>query len=115
MIGRLRSFLVHAALRLWPLRFGLGRVIRVVGLPEPGTTFATRSLRGLPLRLQFDPRSCQGRFLYYRGLYEERSILKLRELLRPGMTVVDAWDHGAGCSRSSPKRVWQPCCGTTCG
>jgi FkbM family methyltransferase len=88
-MARLGSLVAYVALRFWPFRFGLGTIIRVVGLPAPRQALVTRRLRGLPLRLQFNPRSCQGRFLYYRGQYEERLIAKLGELLRPGMTFVD--------------------------
>ena len=76
-------------LRLWPFSFGIGRIARLIGLPAPVPRLVTRRLRGFPLRLRFNPHSRQGRYLYYRGLYEELLILTLRRLLRPGMTFVD--------------------------
>jgi FkbM family methyltransferase len=76
-------------LRLWPFSFGLEGLVRLIGLPAPAPGLITRPLRGFPPRLQFNPRTYQGRFLYYRGPYEEPQIRTLRRLLRPGMTFVD--------------------------
>jgi FkbM family methyltransferase len=84
-----RSLLALVVLRLWPFPRGLDRIVRIVGLPAPAPRLVTRRLRGLPLSLRFNPRTCQGRFLYYRGLCDEALIHKLRQLLRPGMTFVD--------------------------
>jgi FkbM family methyltransferase len=39
--------------------------------------------------LKFKPSTYQGRFLYYRGMYEERVIRTLSKLLAPSMTFLD--------------------------
>ena len=57
--------------------------------PTPTQPIVTRRLRGFPLRFQFQPDNAHGRLLFYRGLAEERLILRLRQLLRPGMTFID--------------------------
>lgn len=89
MTGRLRSLLARVTLRLWPFPLGVGAIMRLIRPPAPAQPVITRRLRGFPLRFRFQPGSPHGRLLYYRGLAEERLILKLRQLLRPGMTFVD--------------------------
>jgi FkbM family methyltransferase len=63
--------------------------MRLVRPPAPTQPILTRRLRGFPLRFRFSPGSPHGRLLYYRGLADERLILRLRQLLRPGMTFID--------------------------
>jgi FkbM family methyltransferase len=63
--------------------------MRIIRPPAATQPVITRRLRGFPLRFRFNPGSAQGRLLYYRGLSEERLILKLRQLLKPGMTFID--------------------------
>jgi FkbM family methyltransferase len=58
--------------------------------PVPAQPFVTGRLRGFPLRFRFDPSTLNGRLLYYRGMCEERLIVRLRRLLKPGMTFIDA-------------------------
>jgi FkbM family methyltransferase len=57
--------------------------------PTPPAARTTRKVRGFPLRLTFDPRTYLGRFLYYRGLYEDATMQFMRRILRPGMTFLD--------------------------
>jgi len=76
--------------RLWPVPYGVTRILRVIRPPPVrAAQLLTTRLRGFPLQLRFDPRGAQGYFLYYRGVYEERLLRKLRQLLAPGMTFVD--------------------------
>ena len=48
-----------------------------------------RSVRGYPIRIGFDGASYIGRFLDYRGIFEEAIIGKLASVLQPGATFVD--------------------------
>ena len=50
---------------------------------------SVRSLRGFPLRIEYDPATYVGRFLEYRGMYEEALIRTMARLLRPGMVMLD--------------------------
>jgi FkbM family methyltransferase len=86
---QLRSLLAHAALRLWPFQFGIGTIMGLIRPPVPTQPLVTGRLRGFPLRFRFNPAPVHGRLLYYRGLAEERLILRLRRLLKPGMTFID--------------------------
>lgn len=74
--------------RVWPLSWGLERLMSVLE-PQPPRGRTTRRLRGVPLSLTFDAESYLGRFLYYRGMYEDASMRVLRRVLRPGMGFVD--------------------------
>jgi FkbM family methyltransferase len=47
------------------------------------------SIRGFPLRISYDPNTYIGKFLYYRGIFEEQVIAKISKNIRPGMTVLD--------------------------
>ena len=89
LTAHLRSLFARVALRLWPFPFGIGTIMGVIRPPAPAGRSATVRLRGFPLRFRFDPSPVHGRLLYYRGLCEERLILKLRQLLKPGMTFID--------------------------
>ena len=89
LTAQLRSFLAHAALWLWPFHFGIGTIMGLIRPPVPAQPLVTRGLRGFPLRFRFDPSPALGRVMYYRGLAEERSIVRLRQLLKPGMTFID--------------------------
>ena len=64
--------------------------MRLIRPPVPTQPLVTGRLRGFPLRFRFDPSHVNGRLLCYRGMCEERLILRLRHLLKPGMTFVDA-------------------------
>jgi len=54
---------------------------------RPG--LAVTRLRGYPLRLEYDRGSYLGRFLEYRGMYEEALIKTMFRELRPGGCMVD--------------------------
>lgn len=90
LTAQLRALAARAALRLWPFHFGFGTIMGLIRPPVPTQPLVTRRLRGFPLRFRFDPSHVNGRLLYYRGMCEERLILRLRQLLKPGMTFVDA-------------------------
>ena len=49
----------------------------------------TTRIRGYPLRIGFDGGSYIGRFLHYRGIFEEGVIRKMASVLSPGMGFVD--------------------------
>lgn len=83
-----RSGCAHVLFRAWPLTYGLERLMSSLN-PSPPAGVVTRKLRGFPVRLTFDPGSYLGRFLYYRGMYEDATMRLLRRILRPGMTFVD--------------------------
>ena len=51
--------------------------------------WAVTKLRGYPLRIEYDRGSYLGRFLEYRGMYEEALIGTMARLLVPGHCVVD--------------------------
>ena len=77
-------------MRNWPLTAGVETLMHLLALPEPEGEFAVCRLRGFPLQLKFKPTTYMGRYLYYRGMYEDGVIRALGRLLRPGMVFADA-------------------------
>ncbi len=84
----LRSGFARALFRAWPVAHGVERLMDAVN-PMPPAGPVTTTLRGIPLEFTYDPRSYIGRFLYYRGMYEEATVEVLRRALRPGMNFLD--------------------------
>ncbi|MDY6895578.1 MAG: FkbM family methyltransferase [Thermotogota bacterium] len=76
-------------IRLWPSYIGLSRVFDFLMPLNPPNDLVVKKLSGFPLKLQFKPSTYLGMFLYYRGMYEEGVIKKLKKLLKPKMTFVD--------------------------
>lgn len=76
--------------RAWPAPFAHVRLMNLLNPPPVEGDLIIKKLRGYPLNIQIDPNSYIGRYVYYRGIFEEQIFNKLRELLKPGMVVVDA-------------------------
>jgi len=78
--------------RLWPTHIGIGSLMNAINPPYPcypeGKTIVKKLLR-FPLKMKFRTNTVIGRYLYYRGMYEEGTILKLSKLLKIGMTFID--------------------------
>lgn len=79
---------VRAAFSLWPFPFAHERMMNLLE-PPAQSGLHTRRLRGYPLAIQYDAASYIGRFLEYRGSYEEPMLRTISRLLRPGMRVLD--------------------------
>jgi hypothetical protein len=75
---------------MWPFPIAHVRLMQFLNPPEVGDGFVVEKLRGFPLYVEFDPNSYIGRYLLYRGIFEEQIFNKMRQLLKPGMVVVDA-------------------------
>jgi len=75
--------------RLWPFPFAHIRLLALLDPPSPQQDRTTTKLRGFPLSLTYDPRTYIGRYLYFRGMYEEQVIKKLAHLLKSNMTFLD--------------------------
>jgi FkbM family methyltransferase len=57
--------------------------------PLPSGNLVIKKLRGFSLKLKFNPSNYQGKFLYYRGMYEDAIIKTVCDLLEPGMKFID--------------------------
>jgi FkbM family methyltransferase len=101
---RVRKTLAYAAFRLWPFDFGHVSLMNALNPPPVPAEAVTRRLRGFPLQMRFDPNSYIGRYLYFRGMYEEPVIKKLASLLEPGMVYVDV---GANIGLHSLIAAWR--------
>lgn len=76
-------------MRAWPLQFGHVRLMQWLDPPPVTTSAVTTRLKRYDLRFQYDPNSYIGRFIYYRGIFEEQILRAIEEVLKPGMTFID--------------------------
>ena len=75
--------------RAWPFAFGHDRLMTLLH-PSPVNLSAMISkLRGFNIRIKYDPNTFLGRYIYFRGIYEEAIIKKMKRVIKPGMTVLD--------------------------
>jgi FkbM family methyltransferase len=84
----IREGLAETVFGLWPFSFGHETLMALINPPYRTGPMGTH-IRGYPLRIEFDGGSYIGRFLDYRGIYEEGVIRKIASVLRPGMGFVD--------------------------
>ncbi len=85
----MRNLIAHMVFSLWPHFMGLDRLMGLLRPTVPQISLAKRKIRGFPLSMFFAPQTYMGKFLYYRGIYEEGVIKKLRTLLTTGMNFID--------------------------
>ncbi len=57
--------------------------------PRVAAVEVTTELKRYGLRLSYDPNSYIGRYIYYRGLFEEQVLRAIERALRPGGTFID--------------------------
>ncbi len=84
----MREAVAEAVFALWPFSFAHETLMGFLDPPFRRGRTSTR-IRGYPLRIAFDGGSYIGRFLDYRGIYEEGVIRKIASVLGPGMGFVD--------------------------
>jgi len=84
----IREAAAVAVFGLWPFSFGHDRLMALLEPPFRKRRTSTR-VRGYPLQISFDGSSYIGRFLDYRGIFEEGVIRKMASVLSPGMGFVD--------------------------
>ena len=75
--------------RMWPFPFGHVRLMYWLSPPNIGKKYIVSKLKGFSVRLKYDPDSYIGRYIYYRGIFEEQVINKIANLTKPGMTFLD--------------------------
>lgn len=84
----MRGAAARAVFTVWPFSFAHERLMLLLDPPSQ-PAWIRRKLRGYPLEIEFDRGTYLGRFLDYRGMYEETLIRTMAGLLRPGMVMVD--------------------------
>ncbi|SFM70049.1 FkbM family methyltransferase [Marinobacter pelagius] len=85
----MRNFFTWVVMRTWPFPFGHVRLLYSLKPTELDRNIATTRLRGFPLWITYDPNSEIGRYLFYRGSFEEQILRKITEVTRPGDRVLD--------------------------
>jgi len=63
--------------------------MRLISPPEVNQKLVTTKIRGYPLTIRYQPNTEIGRYLYYRGIYEEPIIHKMASITKPGMCFLD--------------------------
>lgn len=81
--------LAQALFRSWPLPFAHVRLMKWIDPPRVPASEVTTELKRYGLRLSYDPNSYIGRYIYYRGLFEEQVLRAIERALRPGDTFID--------------------------
>lgn len=85
----MRQIICKALFRTWPFSFGHVRLMEWLDPPFVDAQEVTTRLRRYPVRFSYDPNSYIGRFVHYRGLFEEQILRTIQRELRPGATFVD--------------------------
>jgi FkbM family methyltransferase len=75
--------------RALPTDVGLWRILSYLPAIDRCEHPIEVHLRSFPLRMKIRPYTYIGRFLYYRGMYEESQVKTLVKLLKPGQVFVD--------------------------
>jgi FkbM family methyltransferase len=84
-----KSRLAQALFRSWPLPFAHVRLMKWIDPPRVPAAEVTTELRRYGLKLSYDPNSYIGRYIYYRGLFEEQVLRAIERALRPGGSFID--------------------------
>lgn len=85
----MRAALSKAAFRCWPFPFGHVTVMEALRPPKVAADRVTTKLRRYGLRFDYNPNSEIGRYIYYRGIFEEQVLRTIEGCLQPGMTFID--------------------------
>lgn len=75
--------------RAWPFPFGHVRLMKLLSPPNIDAQYYESKIKGYNVKLKYDPNSYIGRYLYYRGIFEEQIISKINSVVHPGMTFLD--------------------------
>lgn len=85
----MRTLIARAVFSAWPFGFGHVGLMKMLSPPWIPAGDRTRTLRRYGLRIQYDPNTEIGRYLHYRGSFEEEILRAIERQLRPGATFVD--------------------------
>jgi FkbM family methyltransferase len=88
-MDRLHIKLARMIMRVWPFPFAHIRLMKLLNPPPVPESRTVCRLRGYPVSIKSNPQTYIGRYLYFRGMYEEQVIRKMSGLLHPGMTFLD--------------------------
>lgn len=85
----MKKLVYKALFRAWPFAFGHVALMGRLRPPPVDASEVTTRLKRYGLRFQYDPNSYIGRFIYYRGLYEETLLRTMESCLSSGMAFID--------------------------
>lgn len=76
-------------MRAWPFPFAHVRLLYWLKPSQLKKDTVTTRLRGFPVKLTYDPNSEIGRYLYFRGSFEEQILKKIRHVVKNGDHILD--------------------------
>lgn len=85
----MRTALSKAMFRAWPFPFGHVSVMEALKPPQLPLGDVTTLLKRYGLQFRYDPNSYIGKFIYYRGIFEEQILRSIEGNLRRGTTFID--------------------------
>lgn len=85
----MRIYLTKLLFAIWPFSFAHVRIMNTLNPPSVDEVRHTRKIRGFSQLISFDPNSYIGKYLYYRGVFEEPIARKIASSLKTGMTFID--------------------------
>jgi FkbM family methyltransferase len=85
----MKQTLARTLLRTWPFQFGHVRLMDAINPPRVPAALVTTPLRRYGMPFRYDPNTYIGRFIYYRGIFEEQIIRTIENHLSEGTTFID--------------------------
>ena len=85
----MKKAIMRLIFHVWPFSFGHVRLMYWLSPPNVEKAFVVSKLKGFPVSLKYDPDSYIGRYIYYRGIFEEQVINKIAKHTKTGMTFLD--------------------------
>ncbi|WP_421910907.1 FkbM family methyltransferase [Marinobacter sp.] len=85
----MRNFVTWIVMHAWPFSFAHVRLLYRLKPKKMKQNVVTTRLRGFPVRLTYDPNSEIGRYLYFRGSFEEQILNKIKQVVKSGDLVLD--------------------------
>ena len=81
--------MARAAFRAWPFQWGHDRIMRRLRAPDLPETQRVGRLRRYGVRIRYNPSSYIGKYIYYRGLFEEPILRTIEQELDRDATFID--------------------------
>jgi FkbM family methyltransferase len=85
----MRAEISRAIFHMWPFQFGHVSVMEALKPPPLQRADVTTRLKRYGLQFRYDPNSYLGKFIYYRGIFEEQILRSIERDLRRGTTFID--------------------------
>lgn len=85
----MRNVYTWIVMRAWPFSFAHVRLLYWLKPKKLKHDVVTTRLRGFSAKLTYDPNSEIGRYLFFRGSFEEQILKKIRQVVKKGDYILD--------------------------